>query len=76
VIGSLNFEDSSETDKLSSYRIKLYNQYTEDLLSDSGLLYTSSYNNVNEINYTFKYAFQDSESYKMIIDIETKNYYQ
>jgi hypothetical protein len=76
IIGTLKFSNSEETDTLSSYRIKLYNRYTDDLLSDSGILYTNSYSNINEINYTFKYSFQDGESYRLVIDIETKNYYQ
>lgn len=74
VIGSLNFSDSTETDTLKSYRIKLYN-IDNELLSDSGILYTSAYTNINEFNYTFEYAFNEGEDYYFTFEYETANMY-
>ena len=74
LIGTLFFIDPSETETLKSYRIKLFNSQGE-LLTDSGELYSNNYVNVNEIKYTFKYNFQDGESYSVQIIYTTKNLY-
>lgn len=74
LVGTLSFLDSAETETLKSYRIKLFDS-TGELLIDSGDLYSSNYVNVNEIKYTFKYNFQDGESYSVQIIYITKNLY-
>lgn len=74
VDGKLTFADSSETETLKSYRIKLYNELGT-LLVDTGDIYTNNYVGINEINYTFKYGFVDGESYSMTIEYLTKNLY-
>lgn len=74
IVGSLTFQDSHESDSLSSYQIKLYDE-DNNLLTDSGIIYTSAYNNPNEINYTLKYILENGSAYTVTIDIATNNYY-
>ena len=74
IVGSLTFQDSHESDSLSSYQIKLYDE-DNNLLTDSGTIYTSAYNNPNEINYTLKYILENGSAYTVTIDIATNNYY-
>lgn len=74
IVGSLTFQDSQESDSLSSYQIKLYDE-DNNLLTDSGIIYTSAYNNPNEINYTLKYILENGSAYTITIDIATNNYY-
>ena len=74
IVGSLTFQDSHESDSLSSYQIKLYDE-DDNLLTDSGIIYTSAYNNPNEINYTLKYILENGSAYTVTIDIATNNYY-
>ena len=70
---TLSFEDD-EKELLKSYRVRLLSTKGE-VLSDSGDIYTSAYNNVNQINYTFDYALVDGESYQVQLDILTRNLY-
>ena len=74
IVGSLTFQDSQESDSLSSYQIKLYDE-DNNLLTDSGIIYTSAYNNPNEINYTLKYTLENGSAYTVTVDIATNNYY-
>lgn len=74
IVGSLTFQDSQESDSLSSYQIKLYDE-DNNLLTDSGIIYTSAYNNPNEINYILKYILENGSAYTVTIDIATNNYY-
>ena len=74
VVGKLIYADSAETDTLKSYQIKLYDDKNA-LLSDSGLLYTNTYSNINEFNYTFEYAFKEGENYYFTFEYETANMY-
>lgn len=74
IVGSLTFQDSQESDSLSSYQIKLYDE-DNNLLTDSGTIYTSAYNNPNEINYTLKYILENGSAYTVTVDIATNNYY-
>ena len=75
IIGNLTFASSAETDTLKSYQIKLYNLKNE-LLNDSGILYSNAYSNVNEFNYTFEYVFNEGDSYYFTFDYETTNLYK
>ena len=70
---TLSFKDD-EKELLKSYRVRLLNTKGE-VLNDSGDIYTSAYNNVNQINYTFDYALVDGESYQVQLDILTRNLY-
>ncbi|MGN0992867.1 MAG: hypothetical protein ACI4PE_03005 [Bacilli bacterium] len=74
IAGKLSFVNAEETETLKSYRIKLYNDLGK-LLTDSDIIYTNNYVNINEINYTFKYAFQDGETYSVTIEYITNNAY-
>lgn len=74
VVGRLTYADSAETDTLKSYQIKLYN-INNQLLSDSGIIYSNAYSNVNEFNYTFEYAFNEGENYYFTFEYETANMY-
>ena len=74
ISGSLTFADPDENETLKSYRIKLYD--TEDnLLTDSGDIYTSNYNNVNTVAYTFKYNFKVDTDYYFTFEYTTQNLY-
>lgn len=74
VVGRLTYADSAETDTLKSYQIKLYD-INNQLLSDSGVIYSNAYSNINEFNYTFEYAFNEGESYYFTFEYETANMY-
>ena len=74
VIGKLVYADNAETDTLKSYQIKLYD-INNQLLSDSGIIYSNTYSNINEFNYTFEYAFNEGESYYFTFEYETANMY-
>ena len=74
VVGKLTYADSAETDTLKSYQIKLYD-INNQLLSDSGVIYSNAYSNINEFNYTFEYAFNEGESYYFTFEYETANMY-
>ena len=74
VVGKLTYADSAETDTLKSYQIKLYD-INNQLLSDSGIIYSNAYSNINEFNYTFEYAFNEGESYYFTFEYETANMY-
>ena len=74
VVGRLTYADSTETDTLKSYQIKLYD-INNQLLSDSGVIYSNAYANINEFNYTFEYAFNEGESYYFTFEYETANMY-
>jgi hypothetical protein len=75
LIGKLVFADAAEKDTLKSYQIKLYNEKNE-LLTDSRILYSNGYSNVNEFNYTFEYDLKESESYYFTFEYETENMYK
>lgn len=74
IVGRLVYADPAETDTLKSYRIKVYNT-SNQLLSDSGLIYSNAYSNINEFNYTFEYQFNDGENYYFTFEYETANMY-
>ena len=74
VIGRLTYADATETDTLKSYQIKLYG-INNQLLSNSGIIYSNAYSNINEFNYTFEYQFNEGESYYFTFEYETANMY-
>lgn len=75
VVGKLTFADSEETETLKSYRIKLYKNTTDELISDSGLQYTSAYIDVNQFVYTFPYELLDGNEYRLTVEYTTMNLY-
>lgn len=74
IIGKLTFKDEDEKEQLKSYQIKLYNS-DNDLLTDSGLLYTSSYNDVNSFTYALSYNLEVDEEYHFTIEFTTLDLY-
>ena len=74
LVGNLTFADEAEKDTLKSYQVKLYDS-NNNLLSDSRLLYSNAYSNINEFNYIFEYAFNEGESYYFTFEYETNNMY-
>ena len=72
--GSLTFADPDENETLKSYRIRLYDT-DDNLLTDSGDIYTSNYNNENTIAYTFKYNFKVDTDYYFTFEYTTQNLY-
>lgn len=74
VVGRLTYADPAETDTLKSCQIKLYD-INNQLLSDSGVIYSNAYSNINEFSYTFEYAFNEGESYYFTFEYETANMY-
>ena len=78
IVGSLVFEDENESDQLSNYQIKLYNNEdtsNPELVLDSGIIYTNSSQNSNQLNYTLDYSLEPGTAYLLTISIETRNYY-
>lgn len=74
IIGKVTFEDSTETDYLKNYQIKIYDS-TGILITDSGLIYSDSYRAINEINYAVKQALKDGDVYTLEITFTTYNLY-
>lgn len=74
LVGHLSFVNAEETETMKSYRVKLYDN-NKKLIIDSKDLYSNNYIDVNEINYTFKYLFQDGENYSIEVSYITKNLY-
>lgn len=74
IVGKLTYADPAETDTLKNYQIKLYN-INNELLSDSGILYTNNYSGINEFNYTFEYSLNEGENYYFTFEYETTNMY-
>ena len=75
IVGKLIFQNAAETDYLKNYQIKVYD-INSTLLYDTGLIYPNTYNNLNEINYTFEYAFNEGEQYYFTITYTTMNMYE
>lgn len=75
IVGTLTFADPMETEILKSYRIKLYNANTEELISDSDIQYTNDFTDPNQFNYTFPYAFVEAEDYHLVIEYVTNDLY-
>lgn len=75
IIGNLTFLNPEETERLRSYDIKVYN-FENELIIDTEELYGSNYVNINQLNYTLKYMFEEGEKYKIVIHYTTTNLYE
>lgn len=77
ILGTLTFADPAEEETLRSYQIKLYDDTEEDrpLIIDSGVLYSDSYLNTNNINYTLDYMLIEGNAYVLSITYTTQNLY-
>ena len=72
--GKLVFIDGAETDSLKSYRVVLKDD-SGNILTDSGLLYSNTFSDVNTFTYTFKYNFEVGNFYSYEIEYTTMNLY-
>ena len=75
LIGTLTFADENENETLKDYQVKLFDN-SNNLLTDSGILYANNYNNPNSFIYKFKYNFEVNKSYYFTIYYTTKNLYK
>jgi len=74
VLGNLTFANRNETETLRNYRIKAYDS-NNNLLLDSGDIYTSNFSDVNSIDYTMNYWFQADHEYYFTLTYVTQNLY-
>ena len=74
VIGQLTFADENETETLRSYRVKAYDS-DNNLLLDSGDIYSNSFTDINNLNYTMKYWFKADNEYYFTVTFTTQNLY-
>lgn len=72
-VGSLVFTDEMDNETMRSYQIKLYNN--DNLIIDSGEIYSNTYSDPNELYYVLQYVLVDGETYKLDISVLTRNYY-
>ena len=72
--GKLVFADAAETETLKSYRVVLKDD-SGNILTDSGLLYSNTFSDVNTFTYTFKYNFEVGNFYSYEIEYTTMNLY-
>lgn len=70
--GRIVSEDPSEV--LYKYSLKIFDA-NDNLLEDSGELYSNYFQNNNEFNYLIKYEFQDNHEYKLVFNYVTNNEY-
>lgn len=75
IVGRLSFADENETEVLSYYNIQLYDRL-DNLLLDSGDIYTNSFSDPNSINYDINYAFTPQETYYFRLKYVTSNLYE
>lgn len=75
IVGKLEFVDGQETETLKDYRIRLYTTNEDELLFDTGTLYSDNINNVNQFTYTLSYFLEHGTHYYFAIDYTTRNLY-
>lgn len=75
IIGKLNFADENETDILKQYQIKLYDTLTDELLHESGIQYSNSYNDVNSFIYNLPYNLELDKEYYFTVEYLTMSNY-
>ena len=73
IIGKLTFKDSSETEYLKNYTVKILDGENEQLLFNSGDIYPIA---KNEFNYVLPYSLTDGDVYFLEISYITNNSYQ
>lgn len=75
IVGNLTFLNKEEDETLRSYEIRVYDENEKEIIN-TGFLYGETYINVNQINYTFKYLFQEGKKYRINIHYITENLYE
>ena len=73
IVGNVSFADPNETETLKSYRITMQDNTSNDILFDTGNIFTSNFANVNGINYVVDYNFQIGLTYIFELEITTEN---
>ena len=73
IVGNVSFADPNETETLKSYRITMQDSTSNDILFDTGNIFTSNFANVNGINYVVDYNFQIGSTYIFELEITTEN---
>ena len=73
IVGNVSFADPNETETLKSYRITMQDSTSNDILFDTGNIFTSNFANVNGINYVVDYNFQVGLTYIFELEITTEN---
>lgn len=73
VVGGVNFAQD-QNEYLKNYRIRVYETDSNELIEDSGDIYTDEYG-VNELNYTIQQEFEDGVTYTLEVTYETNNSY-
>ena len=73
IVGNVSFADPNETETLKSYRITMQDNTSNDILFDTGNIFTSNFANVNGINYVVDYNFQIGLTYIFELEIITEN---
>ena len=73
--GKLTFADEEETETMKSYQVTFYDN-KDNLLMDSGVIYTSDFSNPNEINYDINYEIQYGYTYYFDIEFITQNLFR
>lgn len=74
VLGGIIFSEET-TERLRSYRIKLFINSTEELIEDSGDIIANQYTSINEINYVLRTTLNDSLTYRLEVEYTTTNDY-
>lgn len=73
IVGNVSFADPNETETLKSYRITMQDNTSNDILFDTGNIFTSNFANVNGINCVVDYNFQIGLTYIFELEITTEN---
>ena len=73
--GYYYFSQSTDKQRLKSYRIKIYKKSNNELIEDSGQLLINNYNNSKQLLYLPKYDFKKNIVYKLSIQVLTNNLY-
>lgn len=78
-VSELNFtavyNSLDPSEKLYSYRVYLFNE-EDELLEDSGVLYTKKFHDANQFNYVFFTEPENNTNYTIKIHYETINKYE
>ena len=75
-VGSLQFENAElEKETLKSYRFYIYDESSDELIFDSGEIFTNYYEDPNQINYLLTYLLEENINYRLNLSYTTYNEY-
>lgn len=75
IVGRITFADENENETLNYYRIQLYDRL-DNLLLDSGNIYTNGYADPNSISYALNYSLEIESTYYFRLTYVTTNLYE